>query len=769
VSRVSDLRLGLRLAVGGGRQSVTRLFLIASGIALAVGLLLAALGIFPAEAAVQEREGERLIRALDRGEVGSPDRLLVDYSDTAFREESDIHTVLLSSEGNRAPVPPWLDRIPAPDEIVASPALAELLASEQGALLRPRFPGTLIATLDEGWLLRPGELIAYVGAEPSELSRYREVVKGFGPHPEYHDISTGIGIEQPLFQVTFLVSIGLLIPIIAFVVTGSRLSASARESRFAAIRLVGGTPAQVRLIAAGESVLASALGCLLGIGLFLAGRPLLAALAPPGDRWFPSDIAPPSAVIAGVLVGVIALAVGATLISLRRVVVTPLGVVRGARRPVRATWRWVMLGTGLGGLFIVMLSGRAIIANDRVALPIVVISYGLTGLGAAASAPLAGSAIATALAWIWHGNGVMLGARRLRADPRTAGRTVAGVVIVVIAATVTSLYVGVYEAQAGDSYFPSSLLPSTVIVEPLSPQSISYDGLNDVEGVQAVAPAWIGYTRNGYSVLVTDCITLDLVVEKTLPRCREGDAYVNERLYDDNPLPPRTRIHLDRAPKLRVMVSMARVRRADLELGGYFHHNILVSTSSTSIDLSSRTVPSVIYVATDGDPATVERIRNALHGPSAPRVSPRGELEDYADEVPALVGGAVTLGLLITFAIAAATMLITTVDAVGERRRSLAALAAVGTSRGVLRRALVVETAFPMLAGVALGIGSAIAGTWMVFRAVTAYEELTQRPPIYWRSLGIVLTFAVIATVVASIATFPSLGRAIRPESLRTE
>ncbi len=132
-------------------------------------------------------------------------------------------------------------------------------------------------------------------------------------------------------------------------------------------------------------------------------------------------------------------------------------------------------------------------------------------------------------------------------------------------------------------------------------------------------------------------------------------------------------------------------------------------------------------------------------------------------------GAAVTLGIGITFVIAAATMLVTAADAVAERRRSLATLAAVGTSAGVLRRALAVETALPMLAGVALGLGSAIGGTWMVFEAVATLEELQDPPPIYWRSLGFVVVFAIAATVVATIATFPSLGRAIRPESLRTE
>jgi hypothetical protein len=46
---------------------------------------------------------------------------------------------------------------------------------------------------------------------------------------------------------------------------------------------------------------------------------------------------------------------------------------------------------------------------------------------------------------------------------------------------------------------------------------------------------------------------------------------------------------------------------------------------------------------------------------------------------------------------------------------------------------------------------------------------MIEAPPIYWRSLGSVLTFAIVAIAVATIATFPSLGRAIRPESLRTE
>lgn len=340
--------------------------------------------------------------------------------------------------------------------------------------------------------------------------------------------------------------------------------------------------------------------------------------------------------------------------------------------------------------------------------------------------------------------------------------------IVVIAAAITTIYVGVYQANYADAYFPASVEVSTVIVEPLSAEKIPFEGIAEVEGVNAVAPAWLGYTRHGYNVLIADCQALDAVVIEDVPSCVDGVGYVNGSLYDDgSSLRPEMRLQLDRAPRIRVEVSIADTDHFDMVLGQF--HNILVSRGSASPDLARRVAPSMIYVDTDGDPATVERIRNALAGSENVNVYPRGMPEDYSDEVPGLVDAGVTLGIAIAFAIAAATLLVTAVDAVGERRRSLAMLAAVGTSRAVLRRALTVETAFPMLAGVALGLGSAILGTWMVFRGIQAVEEMQEPVPVYVSSLGYVVVFAIVATVVATLATFPSLGRAIRPESLRTE
>jgi hypothetical protein len=338
-------------------------------------------------------------------------------------------------------------------------------------------------------------------------------------------------------------------------------------------------------------------------------------------------------------------------------------------------------------------------------------------------------------------------------------------VIVVIGATVTSLYVGLYEAEAGDSSFPSSLKASTVIIRTLGGDRLEYDPVTAVPGVEGVAPIWLGYTNSGHTVLIGDCDALDEAVEGTIPSCASGDVFVDGS--NRRRLRPTLKVGLETGSRIRLDIDPSRVERLTMHLG-WWGYSVFVPLSAAPPKIH-RHAPSAIFVATDGHPMTLERIRNALFPTVGAPVSLRGDRSDYVDEVPALVGGAVTLGLLMTFAIAAATLLITSVDAVGERRRSLAALAAVGASRGVLRRALTVETALPMLAGIALGLGSAIGGTWMVWRAVTKFEELDEPPPIYWRSLGVVVAFAIVAIVLATLATFPSLGRAIRPESLRTE
>jgi hypothetical protein len=153
----SDLELGVRLAVAGGRSALARLLLIASGISLGVGLLLSVVGIFPAEAAVERRAAARQFEVLEGNESPPPDHVLLDYAGTTFGERPIAITYL--APVGRPPTPPWLDAFPRPNEIVVSPDLAELLASPDGALVSRARSSTCsmsggCSTRESSWRMR---------------------------------------------------------------------------------------------------------------------------------------------------------------------------------------------------------------------------------------------------------------------------------------------------------------------------------------------------------------------------------------------------------------------------------------------------------------------------------------------------------------------------------------------------------------------------------------------------------------------------------------
>jgi cell division protein FtsX len=91
-------------------------------------------------------------------------------------------------------------------------------------------------------------------------------------------------VFTPFFRYAFVAGVlAVLFPMLVLIGTATRLAADRREKRFAALRLVGGTPADVRAIASVESVVSAFCGAVLGIAVFLLVRPALAA-APAGPR-----------------------------------------------------------------------------------------------------------------------------------------------------------------------------------------------------------------------------------------------------------------------------------------------------------------------------------------------------------------------------------------------------------------------------------------------------------------------------------------------------
>ena len=236
----------------------------------------------------------------------------------------------------------------------------------------------------------------------------------------------------------------LALPVLALTGQCIRLGAPARDRRLAAIRLAGATPRQAVLIASAETVAAALLGMVAGVGVFLMLRVLLERRDAAGRLVLPTDVLPSplSLVLVGIAVPLVAGLIGAVL--LRRVVISPLGVIRSSRR--RSPWPWpgMLIVAGL------VLFGAGRRADD----------LGTTSLAALLTGGVALTMIGVVLGtgWIAHLSGrllhrfgvrpaMLLAGRRLMADPWSGSRTLAALLASVVAGAVALGYRANFETE----------------------------------------------------------------------------------------------------------------------------------------------------------------------------------------------------------------------------------------------------------------------------------------------------------------------------------
>lgn len=160
-----------------------------------------------------------------------------------------------------APLPPGLDRWPAPGEVLLSPALA---AQPGGSSVAERY-GRVVGTIRAGGLATPTERLAYVRPLPETLDRPAMVeIAGYGVAP-----GTGAGLGDALrardrTEFLVLVALFLWVPGLALLVTAARIGSAARDRRLALVAALGGTRSARRWLLLGESGPPLLLGAVLG-------------------------------------------------------------------------------------------------------------------------------------------------------------------------------------------------------------------------------------------------------------------------------------------------------------------------------------------------------------------------------------------------------------------------------------------------------------------------------------------------------------------------
>ncbi|MEU9732279.1 FtsX-like permease family protein [Streptomyces sp. NPDC048002] len=769
-----DLAMGMRFAFAGGREGWTRAVLTAVGVGLGVALLLLTTAIPNALSARDDRGNARTdITYNPDVPPRAENTLLVADADTRFHDQ-DIRGRALEPEGPRAPLPPGVDRFPAVGEMLVSPALKRLLESDGGALLRERLPDRIVGTIGEAGLIGSADLAFYRGGE--DLARWADGaqvarIDRYGDPNPYREKT-----DPVLVLLILVVLVALLLPVAVFIAAAVRFGGERRDRRLAALRLVGSDSRMTRRIAAGEALAGALLGLVLGTGFFLIGRQIAGSVEVFRFSVFPSDLNPSPALVLLVALAVPAAAVLVTLLALRGVVIEPLGVVRTAKPPRRKLW-WRLL-LPLGGL--AMLAPMIGQGNDNgdfnqylVIGGVLLLLVGVTALLPWVVETVVGRLGGGSVAW-------QLAVRRLQLSSSTAARLVNGVAVAVAGAiALQMLFSGVESEYTKDTAYDLSKAQMQVTVGGGVEVDRVAERLRGTEGVRRVvahSESYLGDRRSdpehSAAVTVGDCAALREMAK--LPSCRDGDVFaVRDAEYDtDTPelaTSGRT-LYVDpsyqgstpgrevawRVPS-GIRLVAARADLSGMERGGF------LLTPKALPEAALPTLTGRAYVGLD--PAVAdgrELVRNTAAG-----LGPLVRSQDWAatersDRYDSIRTG-LFVGAVCVLVLIGASLLVSQLEQLRERRKLLSALVAFGTRRRTLSLSVLWQTAIPITLGLLLASAVGLTlGAVLLRMTDTAVR-------VDWASL-LSMTGAAAGVVLAvTLLSLPPLLRLMRPDGLRTE
>lgn len=215
----------------------------------------------------------------------------------------------------------------------------------------------------------------------------------------------------------------LVVPLITLGGSAARLGVARRDSRLSTLRLLGVTPREVVALTVVETAWQGALGAVAGVVGYVALLPVWTRIPFQGSPFSAGELWVGWPVLAGALFAVPLLAMVSGVVSLRRVVVSPLGVARRQTPPAMRAVRAVVAVAGMG-LFMVVTASIGAFGAAAIAVMI-----GTLGLGFAALnliGPWTLGLLGRLQARRARTPAQLLAARRLVDDPRATWRVVGG-------------------------------------------------------------------------------------------------------------------------------------------------------------------------------------------------------------------------------------------------------------------------------------------------------------------------------------------------------
>jgi hypothetical protein len=770
------IRLGLRLTLAGGREAVVRLVLLVASVGLGVGLLLIAVAGVNAVNTQNARyawlsTGDAAAATGGAAGAGAATGARAATSAGAAKTAADplwwliradrfggqlIGRIDVAATGPTSPVPPGLSHLPGPGQYDASPALAALLRRTPADQLADRYPGHLAGIIGDAALPSPNSLVIVIGHTPAQLSRTPGAVRAtaIATRPPSGCLQDqclpGEGMDaNSIDLVMSVVALAILFPLLIFIGTATRLSAARREERFAAMRLAGATPRQVSLIAAVESTVAAVAGMAAGFGLFFGLRVPLASVPFTGAPFFPGDLSLSLPDVVLVALGVPLAAAIVSLLALRRVRISPLGVTRRVTPKAPRAWRVLPLLAGVGLLGFIVVHGRppTTPGQIQVFLPaFILIMAGLVTAG-----PWLTLAGARLMARRTSRPATLIAARRLADNPKAGFRAVSGLVLALF---ITTVAVALITTQNAKSAGPLGGPTANILVDQFSdnpppdtvpaPPAALENRLHAIAGVLGIltvhaergltiAPAVFGLPERFGDLpgALVSCPQLASI--PALGRCPAGAAVA--------------------------------VFPADGVFGVESLAKVTWPAGSVSAARLGRLPVLAINLATNGTAAAVEQARTVLDTayPGYDPPATLGEQRTGSIQRDLAYQQLADVVVLTSLAIAGCTLAASVAGGLAERKRPFSLLRLAGTPLGLLQRVVALESAVPLLVTAVLSIGTG-------FAAAAMYAKAQVGPFMAPGAAYYVITGAGIAVSLGIIAsTMPLLRRITGPEVARNE
>ncbi|MDH6109961.1 ABC-type lipoprotein release transport system permease subunit [Kitasatospora sp. MAP12-15] len=753
------IRLGLRLTLAGGRDAAARLAIIAAAVALGVGLLLSTLAALNATTTQNSRYAW-----LNTGAAATPASSSADPLWWLLRADTFNGKVIaridIAATGPHAPVPPGIPFLPAPGQFYASPALGKLMATTPAAELADRYPGHQVGTIGNSALPGPNSLVIVIGNRPDELANNRQAhqVTSILATPPSQCSDCVVGTKaNGVDLILSVVAVALIFPVVILIGTATRLSATRREQRFAAMRLVGATPKQISMISAVESTVAAVVGMVAGLGVFFLIRPVMSATSFTPDRFFTSDLSLSPANLLLVVVGVPVAAALSARIALRRVQISPLGVTRKVTpRPPRA-YRVIPLAAGIAELaYFVGRDPKTTTGQIQAFVPGILLVLG----GLVIAGPWLTMAGARLMASHARRPALLVAGRRLSDDPRAGFRAVSGLIL---ALCITSGAVGIITSLVAERHLPKgSEAVSTSLVDDFT------HGLSpDRQPIGALAP-------------LTDTALAQL---RAIPGIQGVTEIRTNPLGTIDPsegkLPPGVK------PWVAGLASCAQLAStpafsvcpAGAEAASVAPHfeNIgfdpgdwpaLWPAAAISAEQLQSLPVQEIVVATDGSVTATEQARTALANayPTERPPTTISEERNWQYSELALYQRLADVVIVVSFPIAGCSLAVSVAGGLSDRKRPFSLLRLTGVRLGVLRRIVLLESAVPLLVVSVVAIGMGFLSAQLFLQAQFGYSVRAPGVEYY-----VITTLGLAASLGVIASTLPLLRRITGPEVARND